>query len=443
MQHYRPLRGVRVLSFEAAFSLPAATRVLAELGADVVRVGRPAGDFPPFTYRTDGSAINKRSVGINLQHDAGRSLALELAAKADVVCNNFRPHFLRGIGLTYDALRTAKPDIIVLQLSGYGTPGPWQEIGAFGPSVEAAGGMDALIGLGANGNDSEDPPTKVGSTVFADQTAGRYAALAVAMALERRRETGRGRYIDLSMYEGIAHILGDQVLSAARAKKAPSKRGNRGETCAPQGLYPCFGDDEWLALSVSSDAQWQALCRAIGAPNLLDLDAPAASGLEWRKRQHDRIDVAIAAWTRERTKEAAAELLQGHGIPAGPVQKVSDMNVDPHLRFRQAFQAVRHAEPVLGYQAHPHLTLAWQTEGYVRPSLKDARPDGADNRAVLHAWLGLSTRAVAALEKTGALLTAPLPSVQPRNRLPGEPLDLDFAERLGLEPAPSKTAAAT
>ena len=431
MRRYRPLRGIRVLSFEAAFSLPAATRVLSELGADVVRIGRPTGDFPPFTHRTDGSALNKRSVSVNLQHEAGRSLAFELATRADIVCNNFRPRVLRGLGLSYQALSVRRPDIIMLQLSGYGTPGPWQDIGAFGPSVEAAGGMDTSIGA------PTDPPTKVGSTVFADQTAGRYAVLAIVTALERRRATGQGRYIDLSMYEGIAHMLGDRIIGAARAGRAAARLGNRGTLCAPQGVYPCRGDDEWLALSVCSDAQWRALCGVLGGGLREDAlpDKFMSAGMARRAEEHDRIDRAIAAWTRSRTKEDAAELLQARGVPAGPVQKVSDMPFDPQLRFRKAFQEVRHVEPVLGYQAHPHLTLAWRIAGFSRPPLDDARPDGADNRAVLRSWLGVSARGVAELEKSGALVPARLPPVPPGNRLPRVPVDPDFAERLGLEPA--------
>jgi crotonobetainyl-CoA:carnitine CoA-transferase CaiB-like acyl-CoA transferase len=429
MRLYRPLRGTRVLSLEAAFSLPAATRMLSELGAEVVRVGRPVGDFPPFTHRTDGSAINKRSISINLEKEEGRDLALRLASVADVVCNNFRPHFLRRLGLTYEALSRSRPEVIVLQLSGYGTPGPWENIGAFGPSVEAAGGMDAAIGQ------PHDPPTKIGSTVFADQTAGRYAALAVAMALEERRVSGRGRYIDLSMYEGIAHVLGDLVVGAARAGKAPPKRGNRSSMFAPQGIYLCRGEEEWLALTVRTDLQWQALCRLLQeavAPG--EVEPLQDLRLVERMREHDRIDRLISAWTMTVSKEEAADRFQQLGIPAGPVQKVSDMPFDPQLRFRESFQTVTHTAPVLGYRAHPHLTLAWRSEGFDRPPLEDARPDGADNLTVLQTWLGLGEDEIAALEERGALMNPPLPKVEIGNR-PRTPADPDFAARLGLEAA--------
>ena len=427
MARYRPLRGIRVLSFEAAFSLPAATRLLAELGADVVRVGRPVGDFPPYTNRTDGSALNKRNVAVNLQSEAGRALALRLAARADVVCNNFRPHVMTSFGLDAEALRALRPDLIVLQLTGYGVPGPWQEFPAFGPSVEAAAGMDASIG------GPDDPPMKVGSGVFADQAAGRYAALAVLMALERRRATGEGCAIDFSMYEGIVHLLGERVLGAARTGQAPARRGNRGALTAPQGVYPCAGDDEWVALSVYTDSQWQALCDVVGDP---DLDPLHEANAEERARRHDAIDDILSRWTRCRSKDDAAALLQGRGVPAGPVQKAADLPFDPQLRFREAFQTVTHDEPVLGYSAHPHLTLAWRTEGAARPPLRDARPPGADNRAVLRSWLGLSAAEVRRLEADDALLPPRAEPVGGPARVFGAPVDDDFAERLGLPTSP-------
>src|SRR5215212_9194388 len=139
MRGYMPLRGVRVLSFEIAFSLPSGTRTLAELGAEVVQVGRPGTGEVSFITWVDGSMAHKALVAVNLKHAAGLELARRLAAVADVVTNNFRPHVMKGYGLDYESLRLLKPDVIVLQVSGYGGPGPWTDFGAFGPCVEAAG----------------------------------------------------------------------------------------------------------------------------------------------------------------------------------------------------------------------------------------------------------------------------------------------------------------
>jgi crotonobetainyl-CoA:carnitine CoA-transferase CaiB-like acyl-CoA transferase len=234
------------------------------------------------------------------------------------------------------------------------------------------------------------------------------------------------------MYEGIAHLLGERVLAAAAAGVAPPRLGNRSALCVPQGVYPCAGDDEWLALSVCDDEQWRGLCAAVGDPQL---DILREAGLDERRQQHDRIDGLIAAWTRSRGKHEAAACLQAHGVPAGPVQKASDLPFDPQLQFRGAFQPVVHDEPALGYRAHPHLTLAWRTEGFERPALEDAHPEGADNRAVLRAWLGLPAHEVRRLERDGALLPARHVPVPQGMRRFDSPVDGDFAARLGLAPA--------
>ncbi|HEY7294806.1 MAG TPA: CoA transferase [Dehalococcoidia bacterium] len=426
MRQWRPLRGVRVLSFEAAFSLPAGTRVLADLGAEVVRVGWPGGTYGTYIAIIDGVGLNKRTIGIDLRSDEGRALARCLIERADIVCNNFRPPVMRQYGLDAESLRKVRPDLIVLQLSGYGAPGPWQDFPAYGPSVEAAGGMNAQMG------EAHDPPMRLGSGVFADQAAGRYAALALLDALAQRRKTGEGRTIDLSMYEVIVHLLGDTVLAAAHTGRVPPRQGNRDTRCAPQGIYPCAGDDDWLALSVVNDAQWCALRGLLADPTLAD---PALDHVEARLQQHDRIDTAIAAWTRPQAKAAAVARLQRAGVPAGPVQRPRDLPLDEQLLARGAYQSVRRTAPLLGRLEHQHLTLAWRVEGAARPALRPERAIGADTRRVLKAWLGLSAAEVRRLERSGALLRIPIPEVKvPANQIVG-PVDPDFERRLGLPAA--------
>jgi crotonobetainyl-CoA:carnitine CoA-transferase CaiB-like acyl-CoA transferase len=438
-----------VLAFEAAFSLPAGTRTLAELGAEVVRVSRPARVSGNYITIVDGGGLSKPSLALDLKHEQARTLARRLAARADAVCNNFRPSVMKRYGLDYTALRAVKPDIIVLQMSGYGTPGPWQDFPAYGPSVEAAGGMNALIGR------PDDPPVRVGSGVFADQVGGRYAALALIAALEHRRRTGDGQYIDLSMAEGITHLLGDKILSAARTGRLPERRGNRDALIAPQGVYPCKdeggrtrsardGDevaerdtthpsDSWVALSVRTDAEWRALRDLLDDPMLCD---PALECVEARRRAHDAIDAAIAAWTRRHTKDAAAALLQERGIPAGPAQKTSDLPLDPHLAARGAFSLVRHQRPILGHGAHPHLTTPWQATGLARHQLTDIRDDGQDSARILKRWLGLPPREVARLQECGALLP-PTPLLVQEPPVPANtPVDPEFGARLGLDLTP-------
>jgi crotonobetainyl-CoA:carnitine CoA-transferase CaiB-like acyl-CoA transferase len=428
MTNYRPLEGVRILSFEIAASLPAGTRTLADLGADVVRVAEPSTQANPYIRVFDASLINKESIVLDLRRSEGHTLALRLALAADVVCSNFRPHVLPQFGLDYASLSARKPTIIVLQLSGFGTPGPWQDFPTYGPHVEAAGGMNALMG------EPDELPQRVGGGVFADTLAGRYAALAICAAIVERGITGRGRAIDLSMYECIVAGLGDRILRAAADGESSPRLGNRSEEFAPQSIYPCKGDDEWLAITVSSDAQWRALKQILGAP---DLDDPTLDSLDGRRAAHDRIDKAIACWTATRDKQSAAEELQRAGVPAGPVQKPGDLAVDAHLRARGFFQTVRHRAPILGYRTHPHMRMPARVVGHP-PHLSDHHAEGEGAPAILRRWLGADEAEITRL--AGALaFGTPRPLIPPGTEPPtwfgtgDAERHADFAARLGLK----------
>ena len=427
-RRYLPLRGIRVLSFEVAFSLPAGTRALAELGAEVVRVAGPTRGGGPYIGVIDGVYLSKECVGIDLKHADGIALARELVATADVVCQNFTPRAMAALGLTPPELAAIKPDLVVLQLSGYGTPGPWAEYPAFGPSTEAAGGLNASMGS------EEDEPVRIGSGVFSDQLAGRFAALAIVSALERRRATGEGSVIDLSMTEAISTLLGGNVVRTSQEGKLPPRTGDRDEVFAPQGIYPCAGTDEWVAITVKDDAAWR---RFLDATAIEGLGAPELATSAARHARHDEIDGAIAAWTAGRDKSSIADLLQQCGVAAGPVRKEGDAFFDEHLRQNEAFTQVHHEQPVVGYDAHEYLRLPWNVDGRERSSLRDYRSAGADNARVLKRWLGLPAARVRALREAGALLQEPQRPIAGRAAAPGIPVDPDFAERLNL---PGRTA---
>ena len=430
-RQFLPLQGVRVLSFEVAYSLPAGTRTLAELGAEVVRVAGP-GRESYYISVVDGVYLSKPCVGINLKDPDGLAIAKQLAAKADVVSSNFVPGVMERLGLGRDDLLALNPSLIILQLSGYGSPGPWSEYAAFGPSTEAAGGMNQLIGR------EGDTPVRIGSGVFSDQLGGRFAALALIAALEERQRTGLGRYIDLSMAEGISMLLGHTVLDAALGNEPPPRRFNRDRDFAPQGIYPCLGDDEWVAITVKDDTEWHALLRLLGdPPSGGPAGAAAASALKGsdfatvagRHAEHDQIDTVLAQWTATFEKQPLAELLQRFGIAAAPVQKSRDPMFDPHLAERGLFQMVEHQRPILGYAAHPHPTTPWFADGHERHQLRDLHFHGADNAAVLESWLGMPMDEVARLEASGALIV--LRNVEVGDRRTAF-RDEDHAERLGM-----------
>ena len=419
---FLPLRGVRVLSFEVAYSLPAGTRTLAELGAEVVRVAGPGRDSFYISV-VDGVYLSKECVGINLKDPRGLEIAKRLAARADVVCSNFVGGVMERLGLGPQQLLALNPALIVLQLSGYGAPGPWSSYPAFGPSTEAAGGMNHLIGR------EGEAPVRIGSGVFSDQLGGRFAALAILAALEERQRTGQGRVIDLSMAEGISTLVGHTVLAASLGEPPEQRRFNRDRDFAPQGIYRCAGDDEWVAITVKDDLQWQALLGVLGAAELARPELATAAG---RQAAHDEIDEAITGWTSGRDKNAVAEQLQSAGVAAAPVQRSRDPLFDPHLRERGLFQQVRHERPILGYAEHPHPTTPWFAHGHERHGLRDLHFHGADNAAVLGSWLGMDAGEVEAMENCGALIVLRDVVVEDRRT---SYRDADHAEQLGLPAA--------
>ena len=420
---FLPLKGIRVLSFEVAYSLPAGTRTLAELGAEVVRVAGPGRDSF-YIGVVDGVYLSKPCIGINLKDPAGLEIAKQLIPHADVICSNFVPGVMERLGLGPDVIQELNPSAIVLQLSGYGSPGPWSGYAAFGPSTEAAGGMNCLIGPASN------PPIRLGSGVFSDQLGGRFAALAILAALQQRSagDGPRSRYIDLSMAEAISLLVGHTIVAAGLGD-TPPRLWNRDRDFAPQGVYPARAEDEWLAISVKDDRQWKALAALTGIPRLASAEFDSA----WaRHANHDAIDALLSEWTAVQDKDALAAALQENGIAASPVQKSRDPLFDPHLKARGLFQMVRHERPILGYAAHPHPTTPWIADGHDRHQLADLHFHGADNARVLGDWLGMPPGEVAALEQSGALLVLKDVTVEDRRTAYR---DEDFAEQLGLQPA--------
>jgi crotonobetainyl-CoA:carnitine CoA-transferase CaiB-like acyl-CoA transferase len=417
---------VRILSFELAYSLPAATRLLSELGAEVVKVAPPKGvGFADFTTAVDGVSLGKPNIAINLKTADGRALARALVAHADVVCSNFTAPVMPGFGLGPDDLRAIKPDIIVLRLSGYGAPGPWTEFPAFAAATEAVAGLNSLQG------DASDPPVRVGSGIFADQLSGMYAALAIMAALEQRQRTGRGRVIDLAMAECVSQMIGPAILETARTRTLPPRSGNRDPRFAPQGVYPCRGEDQWLALTIGDDADWTRLVDLIDDNRLRN---PAWRTLAGRSLAHTEIDAVLSEWIVGFDKNELAATLQSHGIAAGPVNQVDDLLFDRHLAERHVFQPVEHPRPLLGVRAHPHPALPWVVVGYRRGMSTDIRPSGADNAAVLRRWLHLTRAEVTRLERGGALTAGEPFDIASVPDAPGMPRDPEFAARLGLRP---------
>ncbi len=305
LQH-GPLTGVRVLDFTWVLAGPYCTRMLADLGAEVIKVQtRATGGVD--AANESGYFItwsrNKRGITLNMGEPEAVAIARRLVAHCDIVVENFSARVLRNWGFHYEALREVRDDIILISMSGMGHSGPWRDYVSFGPTLQAVSGLSYVMG-----EPGRQPPGFGYS--YADHTGGLTGALAALAALEERERSGRGQFIDLSQLEGLAALMGTAILDATANGRFAEPRGNRPHhrRVAPYGVYPCAGDDRWLAIAVESDAQWAGLVAADGRARLDRGRRPRHGGGSRRTRGRARRayrDVDTAARARRRDADAA------------------------------------------------------------------------------------------------------------------------------------------
>jgi crotonobetainyl-CoA:carnitine CoA-transferase CaiB-like acyl-CoA transferase len=346
-----PLAGLRVLELTANWAGPLAGRYLADLGAEVIKVESPkrpatrglhyaGGDGRTRPYNRSGyfNKLNRNKLGIalDLSLPAGREVFLRLVERADVVIENNSARVLANLNLTYDVLREAKPDIILCSMSGFGGTGPERDYVAYGSNIETVCGLSALMGY-----HDDATPHRTGS-YYADPIAGAHGAVAILAALRHRDRTGEGQWIDLSLLESAAALFGEALMDWSLYGHVPPPHGNRHPRYAPQGVYPAAGNDSWLALTVRTEGEWQALCAAIGRPALAQDPELGEAAARWAR--HDRLDAAITEWSRGLDHYEAARRLQAAGVPAAPVLANWELLSDPHLFARGFYVPVPHPE---------------------------------------------------------------------------------------------------
>jgi len=407
-----PLNGVRVLDLSHVFAGPTCTRILAELGADVIKVeARQRLDISRSLIMTDNDIgdqpwnrtcyfavhnAGKRGITLDLTGEQGRDLLSRLIPHSDVLVESFTPRVMKAFGLEYETVRQLKPDIIMASMSGYGQTGPYRDWSAYGMGLEAASGISAATGY------RDGPPIRSGLS-FTDPLTGVLAAGAVLAALHYRQRTGRGQFIDLSQQEGAIAVLGAALMDYQMNGRLAQRTGNRSSWAAPQGCYRCRGDDDWLVISIENDEEWAAFCRAAGHPEWSQ-DERFADVLA-RHENHDALDSLIEGWTRDQDHYEAFHLLQRAGVKAAPVLNGKELLLDPHFRERRHFTVVDH--PVLGRRPVPrHLVARFDR---FEPRVDSAAPLlGQHNREVLQGMLGLSDEELTSLEAEGVIGSVPL-----------------------------------
>ncbi|WP_216896870.1 CaiB/BaiF CoA-transferase family protein [Nocardia alni] len=387
----RALDGVRVLDLTWVLAGPYATKQLAEHGAEVIKIESkhrhdPTRFAPSMRLRPgagpDDSGYflnfnrNKRSVALNLRTEEGQRLLRELSAHCDVVVENFSPGVLSKWGMDYASLRERNPGVILVSMSGVGQSGPWRT------AVTFADTLAAMSGLSSETADPGEPPQGL-TFGLGDMVAANAAVLATLDLLIR----GHGGHVDLSQLEAMAATMGPAVLDRRRSDYRTAERPNRSDSGVPRGVYPCAGQDRWIAISVRTEAQWQVLRGLAGLPSPPD-----------RRAAEDAIDAALAAWTCGQDAHELATRLQAVGVPAASVATGRDLvEADEHLAARGFYPVLDH--PIAGPVRHegivPRLSATPGALTAPAPLL------GQDTAAVLRELLGLDEKHVAALEADG------------------------------------------
>ena len=357
-----PLSGVRVADFTWYWAGPYGTLLMAALGAEVIKIesmrkidgmrrpdslvvfSTPKGhameqreDVPydqaieqQVTYQDIN--LGKLSVKLDLSKPKAREIARRIVAVSDVVTENFRPGVMDRLELGYEHLRAVKPDIIMLSTSAVGSTGPRRNDLGFAVIFNALSGMAHLTGH------PDAPPTDIRDGT--DIRVSLISAFAVMTALLYRQRSGKGQFIDMASVEAIACLVGDELMHCSMNGTGRSRRGNRDDILAPHNLYRCRGTDAWVSVVVGSDAEWRALCGAIGRSELAD-DPRYADGYGRWARQEE-LDAILAEWAAPRTPQEASAMLQAAGVAATPLNHMPDLLEDAHLRAREAFVEVKH-----------------------------------------------------------------------------------------------------
>ncbi|GDY59000.1 hypothetical protein SVIO_096230 [Streptomyces violaceusniger] len=397
----RPLEGLRVLDLGVIVAGAELGRLLADQGADVIKVenrafpdgGRQSMTTELITASFAWGHRNKRSLGLNLRDPRGVEMFKRLAAASDVILSNFKPGTLESLGLGPETLGAVNPGLVMAESSALGSTGPWSRRMGYGPLVRASAG---LTGLWRHPERADGFCDAI--TIFPDHVVGRVGATAVLARLIERRRTGRGGTVAISQAEIGLTEMAELFLQESLAPGSVTARGNTGTTDAPQGLFPCAGDDEWCAVEVRDDADWRRLCAAIDRPDLAaDPRLGTAAG---RLAHRTEVEAAAAAWLATHPPREAMRLLQAAGVPAGAMQQVADYPDDPQFAARGFFARM----------CQPELPEPLPTEA--RPALARHLPDpllgpaprqAAHTREVCREVLGLTDAEIDELLAQGVL----------------------------------------
>ena len=329
-----PLQGVRVADFTMHAAGPFCAHMLSLLGAECIKIESA---LRPDIFRKphpvygrmvaasfDQVASNKLSVQLNLKSPEGVDLAKRIVAVSDIVAESFRPGVMERLGLGYEVLKEVRPGLVMVSVSASGQTGPERGYAGYAPLFGAAGGLGTLTGY------EDGPPTEIRHVM--DHSTGLTAAMGTLAAYVRKQRTGLGQHVDVAAREVACGFIGDALLQFAATGAASQRTGNDMPQIAPHNVYACAGEDAWVSIVVETDAQWRAFATALQRPDWLADARYAAVAGRWTHRRD--LDAGVAAWTRQRSREAVTQVLQAAGVAAFPSYSAQDIVDDEHMRER-------------------------------------------------------------------------------------------------------------
>ena len=397
----RPLEGIRVLDLGVIVAGAELGRILCDAGAEVIKVenkafpdgGRQSGEKHRVSFSFAQGHRGKEGLGLNLRSPQGVELFKQLAAKSDLILSNFKPGTMESLGVGYDVISKINPGIIMAESSALGHTGPLSRSMGYGPLVRASSGLTGLWSYPELEGQFFD-----GLTIAPDHFAARVSAIGIMALLVRRRATGKGGTVHVSQAETILGALTTELLRESLFPGSLKPKGNHGEYDAPDGIFPCAGDDDWCAVSVRDNRDWRALCETIGREDLLaDPDLQSAAG---RLARRGELEQALGAWTSTRSPELVMETLQAAGVPAGKMFRLSEFDDNQHLRQRNFFRTIHQT-------GHDEI---WPTENgpvvchnMPDPDIRPAPMQGEHTRVVVKRVLDLADDRVETLIAEGIL----------------------------------------
>ena len=392
-----PLAGYRVLDLGSTVAGPFCARLLADFGAEVVKVEDLAGDplrslgetFRGKSLYATTLLRNKRIISINLRSKDGQDIVRKLVPHFDIVVENFRPGMLEKWGLGYEDLRKLRPDLIMTRISGFGQTGPMSQRPGYGVIGEAMSGLREMIG------DPDRPPSRVGLPLT-DYITAIYAAFGTAMAVIARESTGEGQCVDAALYEAAFSLMEASVPAFEKTGKLPRRAGARLPNSAPNSLYPTR-DGKFIHVAALADQVYRRLCKAMGQPEL-GADPRFAEQVT-RARHVEEIDAIVEAWTRSHDLEQIEEILDAEDVPASRIFTMEDIFASEHYRFRKMLLDVPDED--LGSVKLPGIVPKLsRTPGQVRWS---GHRNGQDSHAILREYLNLDDAEIERLLGTGVI----------------------------------------